>query len=243
MKIARGLKQRPRPESPTTPGRQPQLTLGAASDPRVGLGQSPVTIVYSDLVWPQPRSPARPDCWCCGWARRSTKPTSSPRSRDARPLRDHRQARPRLSASARRDPDQCVDAEQVHPTRSGTTPGRHGPGWSSDVEVAEVAFTAFTRKAKKKQVIARLIVRRIPNVNSANQASDQGCLVRPLGEPASPSWLVWLDNRGQARKDTVQIVAMDPWASYRAAVRLAWPHARIVADHFHLVRLGQSTRH
>ena len=129
------------------------------------------------------------------------------------------------------------------PTRAGTTPGRHRPGWSSDGEVAEVAFTAFTRKAKKKQVIARLIVRRIPNVNSANQASDQGCLVRPLGEPASPSWLVWLDNRGQARKDTVQSVAMDPWASYRAAVRLALPHARIVADHFHLVRLGQSTRH
>ncbi|SDY77964.1 YD repeat-containing protein [Modestobacter sp. DSM 44400] len=34
------------------------------------------------------------------------------------------------------------------------------------------------------------------------------------------------------------MVAMDPCASYRAAVREALPHALIVADHFHLVRLA-----
>jgi len=48
----------------------------------------------------------------------------------------------------------------------------------------------------------------------------------------------WLDARGQAWKDAVQIVAMDPCASYRAAVRQALPNARIVADHFHLVALA-----
>ena len=48
----------------------------------------------------------------------------------------------------------------------------------------------------------------------------------------------WLDARGQAWKDSVQVVAMDPCASYRAAVREALLQARIVADHFHLVRLA-----
>jgi transposase len=48
----------------------------------------------------------------------------------------------------------------------------------------------------------------------------------------------WLHERGQAWKDSVQIVAMDPCASYRAAVHEALPQARIVADHFHLVRLA-----
>jgi transposase len=48
----------------------------------------------------------------------------------------------------------------------------------------------------------------------------------------------WLDERGQAWKDSVQIVAMDPCASCRAAVHQALPKARIVADHFHLVRLA-----
>jgi transposase len=50
--------------------------------------------------------------------------------------------------------------------------------------------------------------------------------------------VTWLDERGQAWKDAVAVVAMDPCATYRAAVAEALPHARIVADHFHLVRLA-----
>ena len=41
--------------------------------------------------------------------------------------------------------------------------------WISDAEVAEIEFTAFTSLAKTKQVSARLIVRRVPDVNPANQ--------------------------------------------------------------------------
>ena len=48
----------------------------------------------------------------------------------------------------------------------------------------------------------------------------------------------WLDARGQAWKDSVEVVAMDPCATYRAAVQQALPQARIVADHFHLVALA-----
>jgi len=48
----------------------------------------------------------------------------------------------------------------------------------------------------------------------------------------------WLDARGEGWKSAVQVVAIDPCAAYRAAVERALPHARIVADHFHLVRLA-----
>ena len=41
--------------------------------------------------------------------------------------------------------------------------------WISDAEVAEIGYTAFTSKAKDKQVSARLIVRRVPDLNPANQ--------------------------------------------------------------------------
>jgi len=41
--------------------------------------------------------------------------------------------------------------------------------WICDAEVAEIAFTAFTSLAKAKQVTARLIVRRVPDANPANQ--------------------------------------------------------------------------
>ncbi len=41
--------------------------------------------------------------------------------------------------------------------------------WISDAEVAEIEFTAFASLAKTKQVTARLIVRRVPDLNPANQ--------------------------------------------------------------------------
>ncbi len=48
----------------------------------------------------------------------------------------------------------------------------------------------------------------------------------------------WLDDRGQAWKNQVAFVAMDPCAVYRSAITRALPHAVIVVDHFHLVRLA-----
>jgi hypothetical protein len=41
--------------------------------------------------------------------------------------------------------------------------------WISDAEVAEIGFTAFTRR-RDQQVTARLIVRRVPDLNPANQS-------------------------------------------------------------------------
>jgi transposase len=51
----------------------------------------------------------------------------------------------------------------------------------------------------------------------------------------------WLDERGQAWKDAVEVVAIDPAVPYRNAVRKALPHATIVVDHFHLVALANKT--
>ncbi len=42
--------------------------------------------------------------------------------------------------------------------------------WISDADVAEIGYTAFTSRAKAKQVTARLIVRRVKDLNPANQS-------------------------------------------------------------------------
>ncbi len=42
--------------------------------------------------------------------------------------------------------------------------------WVSEAEVAEVEFTAFSSRPQAKQVTARLIVRRVPDINPANQS-------------------------------------------------------------------------
>ena len=73
--------------------------------------------------------------------------------------------------------------------------------------------------------------------NFVDLAGSQGLLGQTSGR-TKLAVVAWLDERGQAWKDNVQIVAMDPCASYRAAVHEALPQARIVADHFHLVRLA-----
>ena len=42
--------------------------------------------------------------------------------------------------------------------------------WVSNAEVAEIEYTAFASKAKAQRVTARLIVRRVPDLNPANQS-------------------------------------------------------------------------
>src|SRR3954465_296738 len=73
--------------------------------------------------------------------------------------------------------------------------------------------------------------------NFVDLAGPQGLLGQASGR-TKVNVVAWLDERGQAWKDAVAVVAMDPCAPYRAAVAEALPHAMIVADHFHLVRLA-----
>jgi len=73
--------------------------------------------------------------------------------------------------------------------------------------------------------------------NFVDLAGPQGLLGQASGR-RKDNVIGWLDERGQDWKDQIQIVAMDPCATYRAAVRQALPNALIVADHFHLVSLA-----
>src|SRR4051795_683062 len=73
--------------------------------------------------------------------------------------------------------------------------------------------------------------------NFVDLGSTQGLLGQASGRTKA-NVVAWLTDRGQAWTDAVEVVAMDPCATYRAAVAEALPRARIVADHFHLVRLA-----
>ncbi len=73
--------------------------------------------------------------------------------------------------------------------------------------------------------------------NFVDLGGPQGLLGQASGRRRD-NVIGWLDERGQDWKDQVQIVAMDPCATYRAAIRQALPNALIVADHFHLVSLA-----
>lgn len=68
-------------------------------------------------------------------------------------------------------------------------------------------------------------------------ATGQGVLGQVTGR-TSAAVTGWLLERDPAWLAAVEFVAIDPAAPYRSAVRAALPHAVIVVDHFHLVRLG-----
>jgi transposase len=48
----------------------------------------------------------------------------------------------------------------------------------------------------------------------------------------------WLTEQPQAWRDSIEIVALDPSAPFAAAIRRLLPHATLVVDHWHLVRLA-----
>jgi transposase len=46
----------------------------------------------------------------------------------------------------------------------------------------------------------------------------------------------WLQALPDADRRSIEVVSIDPYDAYRQAIRAELPHARIVVDHFHLVR-------
>lgn len=73
--------------------------------------------------------------------------------------------------------------------------------------------------------------------NFVDLAGTGGLLGQTAGR-TSATVVAWLDDQGEEWKAQVQMVAIDPCATYRSAIEQALPHARIVADRFHLVRLA-----
>jgi hypothetical protein len=68
--------------------------------------------------------------------------------------------------------------------------------------------------------------------------SGRGRLLGQVAGRTGAAVTGWLDDRGQDWKNQVAFVAIDPSAVYRSAVERSLPHAVIVVDHFHLVRLA-----
>jgi len=59
--------------------------------------------------------------------------------------------------------------------------------WISDAEVAEISYTAFTSKPKAKRVTARLLVRRVKDMNPDNRQRADHRLPLPRGVHQQPA--------------------------------------------------------
>ncbi|MEU9891886.1 ISL3 family transposase [Sphaerisporangium sp. NPDC051011] len=68
--------------------------------------------------------------------------------------------------------------------------------------------------------------------------SGSGGLLGQAAGRTGAAVVEWLQARGPQWTAAVQVVAIDPAACYRTAIKHALPHATIVVDHFHLVALA-----
>lgn len=73
--------------------------------------------------------------------------------------------------------------------------------------------------------------------NFVDLSGGQGLLGQAAGRTGS-AVVDWLTARGPQWKQAVRVVAIDPAACYRTAIRRSLPHATIVVDHFHLIALA-----
>jgi transposase len=67
---------------------------------------------------------------------------------------------------------------------------------------------------------------------------DSGATIDVLEGRSKPAVVAWLQSKPKAWRDGIEHVVIDPHQPYAAAVREWLPQARIVVDHFHIIRLA-----
>ena len=65
---------------------------------------------------------------------------------------------------------------------------------------------------------------------------DRRCVVEVLDGRSRRRVERYLDSLPEHDRRTIEVVSIDPYEAYRQAIRAELPRARIVVDHFHLVR-------
>jgi transposase len=65
---------------------------------------------------------------------------------------------------------------------------------------------------------------------------ERRCVIAVLPSREKERLEKWLSALGEAERKAIQVVSIDMWKPYRAAVQAKLPHADIVADRFHVMK-------
>ena len=68
------------------------------------------------------------------------------------------------------------------------------------------------------------------------QDLERRCVVEILPDRNKKSLEQWLDSLSYEDKKAIETVSMDMWEPYRQAIEVKLPHAKIVADRFHVMK-------
>ena len=65
---------------------------------------------------------------------------------------------------------------------------------------------------------------------------ERRCVIEILPDRSKKSLETWLDSLAFEKKRAIESVSMDMWEPYRQAIKAQLPHAKIVADRFHIMK-------
>ncbi len=65
---------------------------------------------------------------------------------------------------------------------------------------------------------------------------ERHCVIAVLPSRDKESLEIWLSNLSKAKREAIEIVSIDMWRPYFYAVKAKLPHAKLVADRFHVVK-------
>ena len=194
-----------------------RASLEVKERPRVRVRDLPLAGRRTDLVWRKRRFQCRP----CGRTHTEAHPQLPPRQRVTRRFRQ------RLLERVRAGGAHAEVASQEDTTRYQVArafrDGADGLALREGRSVRRLSLDeAHHRRGKELATVVSDL--------------DRRCVVEVLDGRSRRRVERYLRSLPGADQDAIEVVSIDPYEAYRQAIRAVLPRARIVADHFHLVR-------
>lgn len=198
-----------------------RASLEVKERPRVRVRDLPLAGRRTDLVWRKRRFVCRP----CGRTFTERHPELPPRRRVTRRFRGW--LLERVRGGAAHAEVACAERTTRYQVARAFRDGAHELAVREEHPVRRLSLDeAHHRRGRElATVVSDLERRRVVEVLDGRSRRRLERYLRSLPEPD---------------RDAIEVVSIDPYEAYRQAIRAVLPQARIVVDHFHLVRGANS---
>lgn len=195
-----------------------RASLAVKERPVVRVRDLPIAGRVSYLLWRKRRF----DCQACGRTFTETHPQLPARHRVSARFRA------RLFERCREGAAHSEVAREEHTTRYQVA--------RAFADGGDELLAARERRPPRRLSLDEAAHRRRRELATVVSDLDRRHVIDVLDGRSRRTVQRWLRALSEADRRSIQIVSIDPYEAYRQAIHAELPHARIVVDHFHLVR-------
>lgn len=198
-----------------------RASLEVKERPRVRVRDLPLAGRRTDLVWRKRRFVCRP----CGRTFTEQHPELPPRQRVTRRFRGW--LLERVRGGAAHAEVACAERTTRYQVARAFRDGAHELAVREERPVRRLSLDeAHHRRGRELATVVSDL--------------DRRCVVEVLDGRSRRRVEGYLRSLPEPDRDAIEVVSIDPYEAYRQAIRNELPQARIVVDHFHLVRGANS---